>query len=200
MNTSGFKYSLGLLTLLAMAGLACGSPTPTAEPAPTAATEAPAVEEPGTREWVTFTDEKDYFAIEVPADWEYLQTVDDENSNWYWDVFTAPDGHARIESIVYDDGSAWTSGDTDPTFRSWLHQFYGSAGQEGDILISEYSTQKDGSERLTWESMGGKYSGITYVEVRKPTAGLMFTILWDNAYENEYADVLNQVVESYRVP
>ena len=60
--------------------------------------------------------------------------------------------------------------------------------------------QKDGSERLTWTSKGGNYSGISFFEIRKPTAMLMFTVWWDNDYKDQYGDVLNQVIESYRIP
>ena len=81
-----------------------------------------------------------------------------------------------------------------------LHQFYSDTGEEGDIRVSDDSIQKDGSERLTWESKGGDYSGISFFEVRDRTAFLMFTVWWDNDYEDQYLDLLNSVIESYRVP
>ncbi|HEY5982709.1 MAG TPA: hypothetical protein VIU38_04490 [Anaerolineales bacterium] len=201
MTTRGFKYLLGLMALLLAVGLACGSPTPTPAPPPTVAPVATEAASTSVGDqWTTFTDKNDYFAIDVPSDWTYSQEVDSTSSNWYWDKYLSPDQHAGVESIVYDDGTPWSSQDTGPTFRSWLHQFYSSTGQEGDIRISDDSIQKDGSERLTWESKGSDRSGYTFVEVRKPTAGLMFTAWWDNAYQDQYSDLLDKVIGSYRIP
>jgi len=218
MNRRGFLFLFGLIVLMLAVGLACGSPTPTEEPPtaeprveptvapPTAVPTAPpteaaaAVAPPSASEWVTFTDESDLLEIEVPGDWEYSQTSDTDNDFWYWDVFTSPDGHAQIDSIVYDDGEPFVGTQSGKTALQWLHQNYSNTGQEGDIRISEDSMQKDGSERLVWESKGGDYSGISFFEIRKPTAMLMFTVWWDNDYEDEYLDLLNEVVASYRVP
>jgi len=202
MNTRGFRFLFGLMALLLAVGLACGSPSPTAGPT-AEPTVAPAPTEAAASsggEMVTFTDQSDYLALDLPGDWEYSQTVDSENDYWYWDVFTAPDGNARIESIVFDDGTPFVGSQSGKTALQWLHQNYSSTGKEGDIRISNDSIQKDGSERLTWSSKGGSYSGISYFEIRKPTTMLMFTVVWDDDYEEQYADVLNQVIESYRVP
>ena len=209
MNARGFHFLFGLMALLLAAGLACGSPAPTAEPVqeptlappptePPAPTEAAASTDVSTgSELLTFADESDYFEIDVPGDWEYTQEKDTENNNWYWDKIISPDGAAGIESIVYDDGQPLNTG---KTVLNWLHQFYSSTGKEGDIRISDDSIQKDGSERLTWESKGGGYSGISFFEVRKPTAMLMFTVWWDNDAEDQYGQILDDVITSYRVP
>jgi len=198
MKRRGFPYLFGLMALPLAVGLACGSPAPTPTEEPT---EAPvATEAPATGGLVTFTDQSNYLELDVPADWEYTQTVDADNDNWYWDVFTSPDGHARIDSIVYDDGKPFVGTQSGKTALAWLHQNYSNTGKEGDIRISEDSMQKDGSERLTWESKGGNYSGISFFEIRKPTAMLMFTIWWDEGFEDQYGDVLNQVIASYRIP
>jgi hypothetical protein len=201
MNARGFKYLLALMALLLAVGLACGTPAPTAEPTepppPPPTAEVAVVDEPAGSELVTFTDESNYFEIDVPGDWEYGQEEDAESNNWYWDKFVSPDGFAGIESIVYDEGKSINTG---KTALNWLHQFYSSTGQEGDIRISDDSIQKDGSERLTWESKGGDYSGMSFFEVRKPTAMLMFTVWWDNAYQDEYGELLDEVIASYRIP
>jgi len=203
MNKRGFAFLFGLLALMLTVGLACGTPTPTAAPVVVATVAAPPTEaaaSPGSGELRTFTDQSKYLAIDVPGDWEYSQTTDKENNHWYWDVFTSPDGHAGVESIVYDDGTPFVGSQSGKTALQWLHQNYSSTGKEGDIRISDDSVQKDGSERLTWASKGGKRSGVSYFEIRKPTAMLMFTIWWDDDYQDQYGDVLNQVVDSYRVP
>ena len=201
MKKHAFPYLFGLMALPLVVGLACGSPAPTAAPtqAP-AATVAPAATETSSGGSTTFTDQTKYLELDVPADWEYSQTVDKDNGYWYWDVFKSPDGHARIDSIVYDDGKPFVGTQSGKTALAWLHQNYSNTGVEGDIRISDDSMQKDGSERLSWESKGGKYSGISFFEIRKPTAMLMFTVWWDNDYEDQYRDTLNAVIDSYRIP
>jgi hypothetical protein len=182
-------------------GLACGSSTPAAGPtqAP-AATEAPASSSTSSSEQVTFTDQNKYLEFDLPGDWTYSQDKDTTNDYWYWDAFKSPDKHAGVESVVFDDGTAWTGGQSGKQALYMLHQFYSFTGKEGDIRISDDSMQKDGSERLTWESKGGKSKGISFFEVRKRTAFLMFTVWWDNDFESQYSDRLNAVIDSYRVP
>src|SRR5574340_1042216 len=201
MKKRAFPYLVALIALPLAAGLACGAPTPTAVPTePPAPTEAAAASSSSSGGLTTFTDQSKYLELDVPADWEYSQTVDKENNNWYWDVFNSPDGHARIDSIVYDDGQPFVGTQSGRTALQWLHQNYSNTGAEGDIRISDDSMQKDGSERLSWESKGGNYSGISFFEIRKPTAMLMFTVWWDDGYEDQYSDALNAVIDSYRVP
>ena len=197
MKIRGFLYLLGLMVVMLAVGLACGSsaPEPTAEPEPVA-TEAPVA----GNELTTFTDQNNFLAVDLPGDWAYAQDVDSENNNWYWDVFTSPDERAMIESVVFDDGTAWTGSSSGKQALYMLHEFYSSTGEEGDIRISDDSIQKDGSERLVWTSKGGGYSGISFFEVRGTTTFLMFTVRYDNDAEDEYLDTLNEVISSYRIP
>jgi hypothetical protein len=198
MKTRAFPYLIGLMVLPLAVSLACGSPAPTAEPTQPPPTEVPvAADAPSGDEWLTFTDENDYLEFDLPGDWDYGQDRDAANDNWYWDIFRSPDGHAGIESIVYDEGKVLNTG---KTALSWLHQFYSSTGKEGDIRISDDSIQKDGSERLTWRSKGANRSGISFFETRRPTAMLMFTVWWDDDYKEQYGDILDDVISSYRVP
>jgi hypothetical protein len=201
MKQRAFPYLIGLMVLPLAVGLACGSSTPTAEPtqAP-AATQAPVTNSGSSSQVTTFTDQTNYLAIDVPGNWEYSQDKDTTNNYWYWDVFKSPDGHAGIESIVYDDGQPFVGTQSGKTALQWLHKYYSATGKEGDIRISDDSIQKDGSERLTWGSKGGNRSGISFFEIRKPSAMLMFTVWWDNDFEGQYADRLNTVIDSYGVP
>ena len=199
-KSRGFLYLLGLMVLMLGVGLACGSPAPTPTAAPTVAPPEPTEVASSGGEWVTFTDENDYLQLDVPGDWEYSQDKDTENDYWYWDVFVSPDGHGRVDSVVFDDGTAWTGSSSGKQALYMLHEFYSSTGEEGDIRVSDDSIQKDGSERLVWESKAGDYSGISFFEVRNKTAFLMFTVWWDNDFEDQYLDTLNSVIDSYRVP
>lgn len=149
---------------------------------------------------VTFTDQNGYFEIDLPSGWTHTQDVDTEDNYWYWDVFTAPDGHAKLENIVYDDGTAWSGSQNGKQALYLLNKFYSNTGAEGDIRISNDSIQKDGSERLTWSSRGGDYSGVSFFEVRDRTAFLMLTAWWDDEYADKYQDILDEIVASYRTP
>jgi len=220
-----FRFLIAFVFLLLTTSMACslfsggGTPPteappvqqpPTQQP-PTAqppVQEAPETEEPqqsqstGSDEgFITFTDKNNLYSIEVPADWTYEQTYDSENNYYYIDTFTSPDGGAVIENIVYDDGEEFTGNQKSKFALYLLNVFYSSTGQEGDIRISDDSIMKDGSERLTWSSKSGGYSGISFLETRSNgTTFLFFTVDWGNDMEDVYIDTLNYVIESYTIP
>ncbi len=150
--------------------------------------------------WTTFTDQNKLFAIDVPSDWTYKQTVDQQDNYYYIDTFTSPDGGAVIESIVYDDGKPFSGNDKSHAALFFLNNWYSYTGKEGDIRISDDRMQKDGSERLTWTSKGGGYSGVSFLETRGTTTFLFFTLNWGNSYEDQYTDIVNSVIQSYRLP
>jgi hypothetical protein len=193
---------MAFAAMILLVGLACASPTPTAEPTSVPPTEAPAVDtgntsNTGSSDLVTFTDKNNYYAIELPGDWKHETSSGD---HYYIDTFTSPDGGAVVENIAYNDGTPFTGSDNGKFALQILNQNYSSTGKEGDIHVTDDSIQKDGSERLTWSSTGGAYSGISYFEVREKYTFLMFTINWGNNLKDQYIDTLNSVVSSYRVP
>jgi hypothetical protein len=179
-------------------------PTNTPRPQPT---EAPVTEAPVSNNnnnssggLTTFTDENGFYAIDVPSDWTYNHTVDSDKNNYYIDTFTSPDGGAVIENIVYNDGTPFSGGQNGQFALQILNQLYSKTGREGDIKVSDDKIMKDGSERLTWSSKEGLYSGISFFEIRDKNNFLMFTVNWGNAVQDQYLDTLNAVIESYRVP
>jgi hypothetical protein len=228
MTTKALKPFLFLMAVITMVSLACMGGSGTSSPEPVDVTESqpqqiegspqpivvtvlvtekPDIEEPtqppdNTKGgFVTFTDANGLYSIEVPADWTYEQSVDTENNNYYIDTFTAPDGGAVIENIVYDDGTVFTGNQKSKFALYLLNTFYSSTGREGDIRVSDDAIMKDGSERLTWTSKGGGYSGISFLEVRRnDTTFLFFTVDWGNSVEETYRDILNYVIESYTIP
>ena len=106
-----------------------------------------------------------------------------------------------IENIVYDDGERFTGNQKGKFALYLLNTFYSSTGKEGDIKVSDDSIMKDGSERLTWSSKGGGYSGISFLELRSNgTTFLFFTVDWGDAVKDTYIDTLNYVIESYTIP
>lgn len=216
MKNRGLHILLAFLSLIVASGLACsaltGSPTsapaPTVAPPPTqasVATEAPAPTKApaGTQssstgsDLVTFTDKNNLYQIDLPSDWTH-STVTEQYD--YIDTFTAPDRNAKIENIMYDDGSSWSGKNSGKAALFLLNRYYSNTGAEGDIRVTEEKQQKDGSDRLTWTSKSGGYSGVTFFEVRGNTTLLVFTAWYANSAEKQYQDILNNVISSYRVP
>jgi hypothetical protein len=223
MHAKVLKPFVFVLIVMTVVSLACGvfsggqdipTTTPEVQQPPTqppqvqSPTEQPIESTPidstsngSTGGYVTFTDQNNLYSIEVPAGWDYSQTVDTENNYYYIDTFKSPDGGAVIENIVYDDGTAFTGNQKAKFSLYLLNTFYSSTGKEGDIKVSDDSIMKDGSERLTWTSKGGGYSGLSFLEVRgNGTTFLFFTVDWGNDVQDTYIDTLNYVIESYKIP
>lgn len=219
MHIKALKPFIFIFAVMAIVSLACagGSGTPAPEPTPVAVPTQPPVQQPTPQEtvveqptqmpdtassdFVTFTDQNNLYTIEIPGDWKHEQSFDTENNYYYIDTFTSPDGGAVVENIVYDDGTAFTGNQKSKFSLYLLNTFYSSTGKEGDIRISDDSIMKDGSERLTWTSKGGGYSGISFLEVRSNgTTFLFFTVDWGNDVEDTYRDTLEHVIESYTSP
>jgi len=220
MSVKPLKPIIFLVLIIAVVSLACqalsGSPEPTSVP-PNPPTQQPAPLQPTPQEaseeeppqqpesdngdFFIFTDQNDLYSIEVPADWEYEQTYDAEDNYYYIDTFSSPDGGAVIENIVYDDGTRFTGNQKGKFALYLLNTFYSSTGREGDIRVSDDKIMPDGSERLTWTSQGGGYSGLSFLELRNNnTTFLLFTVNWGNSVEEDYIDTLNYIIDSYSSP
>jgi hypothetical protein len=159
----------------------------TATPYPEAVTESAII-----YYWdYTFFGPEDLFSIDVPFAWTYESDVSDVA---IVDSFYSPDEHAFIENITYDDGVEISRSEAGAFALELLKEFYAS-----DIQISDDTVQPDGSERLTWRSASGDYSGISFLETRGTTF-LLFSVVWDDAYEDAYLDTLLYTIESYDVP
>lgn len=142
--------------------------------------------------WIyTFEGPAGLFTIDVPTPWEYERT---ESDVVIVDSFYAPDGHAVIQNIVYDDGEEISRSEAGTFALELLRTYYAQ-----DIRILDDQVQPDGSERLIWTSSSGGYSGTSFLETRGTTF-LLFTTMHDDAYEDVYLDTLNYTVETYAVP
>ena len=210
-KTRGFSSLMAFISLIAATGLACEallpSLTPTAMPTPVLApTEAPlSTNTPGagggSSDFTTFTDQNNDFQIDVPSDWAHKSNSGDGH---YWDTFTSPDGGAVIENYTYMNGTSsggapWDAAEMKQFALQVLDKYYSNTGDPGDIEVTEVKPQSDGSVRLTWDSKGGGYSGLSYYEMRG-TRFLLFTADWGTGYKEQYLDTLNKVIASYRVP
>ena len=219
MHVKALKPFIFIFAVMVIISLACagGSGTRAPEPTSVAVPTQPPVQQPTPQEavvnqptqvpdtassdFVTFTDQNNLYTIEIPGDWKHEQSFDTENNYFYVDTFTSPDNGAFIENMVYDEGTKFT-GNLKSKFSLYLlNRYYSFTGKEGDIRVSDDSIMKDGSERLTWTSKGGDYSGISFLEVRSNgTTFLFFTVEWGNSVEDTYRDTLEHVIESYNIP
>ena len=216
---SQYRMLFAFISLLLVVGLACNggatpTPVPTNTPAPT---KAPAQPQPpssdpssanppssntgsgSSSDLVTFVDKNDLMAFDLPGDWTYESG---ESENYYYDTFTAPDETAKMESLVYNDGKAFVANQNGKFALYLLHNFYSATGKEGDIKVTGDSIQEDGSERLTWESKSGGYSGVSFFELRGSDnhTFLMLTAWWDNDVDQATMDVINAAISSYHIP
>lgn len=152
--------------------------------------QAAAIVEP--YDWIfTFTGPGDLFEIDVPLPWLYERS---EGDVAIVDTFYSPDDHGIVQNITYDDGEAIDRSQAGAFALALLNEFYAD-----DIVITDDQVQADGSERLTWNSPSGDYSGISFLETRGTTF-LMFSVLWDNPYEADYFDTLDYIISTYTTP
>lgn len=150
---------------------------------------------------VTFTDENKLLAFDLPGNWTYAHT---KGTNLYVDTFTAPDGSAKIESLVYNDGKPFTGSDNAVFALYLLNTYYSTSGKEGEIHVSSDQIMKDGSERLQWDSTNG-FSGVSFFELRGSDnkTFLMFTAWWSgglNGASSATVQTINDAIASYRIP
>jgi len=143
----------------------------------------------------TFTGPKNLFEIEVPVAWKHETSTD---TNLVVDSIHAPDEHALIESIVYDDGVPYSKADAGEAALRLLNQFYTNGS--GDISVTEDSIMEDGRERLVWDSKQGGFSGITTFEVRNVTSLIIFSVLYDDPYADSYRGLLEYIIDTYEIP
>jgi len=142
----------------------------------------------------TFTDKNNLFQFEVPLAWTYSY---DEATNIYSDSFTSPDGHSIINNITYDDGTATSKSQAGALALTILNQVFSNGAN--DIKINSDKVQADGSERLTWTSRSGGYSGQTFFETRGTTF-LMLNWLVDKGYEEMFGPVFDNTLSTYSIP
>jgi hypothetical protein len=142
----------------------------------------------------TYSDPNGLFEFEVPSSWTYAY---DEGENVYTDTFTSPDNHAVIQNITYDDGTEISKSVAGQFALNLLNMVYTDGAN--DIKITGDKVQPDGSERLTWESRSGGFSGISFFETRGTTF-LMLSWLADSGFEEVYGPVFDGTLASYTVP
>jgi hypothetical protein len=141
--------------------------------------------------WIyEFFGPNDLFFMEVPVSWRHEETTGNATAV---DTFFSPDEHAVIQNITYDKGQPISKSEAGKFALGLLTTYYAD-----DIKISDDQVQQDGSERLTWNSPGGDFSGISSFESRGNTF-LLFTTMWDLDYEDMYFPILDYTLSTYDV-
>ena len=203
MKTRGYIFLLGFAVILIVIGIACNigaTPTvqPTQQPQFTPTPLNSNINDTGSNSaLVAFTDQNKFYQVEIPGDWTHTSN---SGAHAYLDQFKSPDGYALVENISYNDGKPFTGADNSRMALHLLHQFYSSAGKEGDVRISDDKIMQDGTERLTWTSKGRGFSGLSYFRVRDGVDFMMFTVEWANDHQSQYADILDKIYTSYKIP
>jgi hypothetical protein len=141
-----------------------------------------------------FTDKNNLFQFEVPLSWVYEYN---EGKNFYSDSFKSPDGHSLIENVTYDDGTPTSKAQAGDLALQILNNGYTNGAN--DIKITGDKVQADGSERLTWTSRSGGFSGQSFFETRGTTF-LMLSWLVDSGYEDMFGPVFDNTLATYKIP
>ncbi len=147
----------------------------------------------------TFVDQNNLFAIDLPADWT---RATESQSDHYTDTFTSPDGSAKIESLIYNDGQPFEEAKNKDFALYLLNTYYSSTGKAGDIIINSDQMMENGTQRNEWNSKGGGYSGVSFFILRGDDKAtfLMFTAQWKDGTEQATLDMVNQIIATFRLP
>jgi hypothetical protein len=142
----------------------------------------------------TFVDHNKLFQFDVPNAWTYEFSGDEQ---CYVDTFTSPDGQAAIQNITCDTGQTMNQAAAGQFALGMLNNAYTSGS--GDIKISKDEPQPDGSEKLTWSSKKGGYSGVSFFETRG-TRILLLTMFAGNTVYAVFDPTFGNVISTYKVP
>lgn len=222
------RLLFGFVALILAVGLACGGTTTQVPPTPIqpAATSVPVQQDQGNQQQPptqdqqqqqtsnsggssTFVDQNNLLAFDIPSDWKVEHTEQGNaiytDTNAYTDTFTSPDGSAKIESLVMfaDAGVTVNNSTSQAVALDILNTYYSNTGKNnGDIRISSDQIMQDGSERFEWKSKTGGYSGVSFFEVRgnDKRTWLMWTAWWSDSSDQSNLDVINNAINTYRVP
>lgn len=225
-----YRMLFGFMALLLAVSLACGgSGQPTTNPTlPPVPTNPPANQDQGQQQQqgqdqgqdqgqvqpssngnVTFVDQNNLLAFDLPGDWTYEHTEHGDaiytDVDAYSDTFTSPDETAIIESLVMfaNPGVTVNNSTSQAVALDILNTYYSSTGtNNGDIRISSDQIMQDGSERFEWTSKGGNYSGVSFFEVRgdDKRTWLMWTAFWDNGVDQSVLDIVDNAIATYTIP
>ncbi len=198
-----------IVVLLSILSSSCAAKSvPTEAPTAAATMDVPAstpqvtdtpIPASGGSEITTFLDQNNLFAINLPSNWT---RTTEAQSDHYTDTFTSPDGSAKIESLIYNDGQPFEEAKNKDFALYLLNTYYSSTGKAGDIIINSDQMMENGTQRNEWNSKNGGYSGVSFFELRGDDKAtfLMFTAQWKDGTDQATLDIVNQIVATFKAP
>jgi len=133
------------------------------------------------------------FTIEVPTSWtKFLDTAKVQKAQI--EQFFSPDRHASIQIVVYRHEAFIKQDFKAEKTLEIMRKLYGS-----DMRVSHDKALPDGRERLAWYVASKKLSGISFFDSWGSSL-YIFTVLWDDEFQELYQPVLERTMESFGYP
>lgn len=130
------------------------------------------------------------FTLEVPTSWSrYADFASIENTQL--EGFLSPDLHAAVQVAVYRQGSLIKREAKAFKTLEIMRKLYGY-----DLRVSHDKALPDGRERLAWTAERRQVSGISFFD-SFGSSMYIFSIVWDDAFEDMYKPTLDTVVNSF---
>lgn len=130
------------------------------------------------------------FTLEVPTAWsKYADFGRIENTQI--EGFLSPDKHAAVQIATYRQGSFVTQQAKAIKTLDVMRLLYGY-----DLRISDDKALPEGRERLAWSAGRREISGISYFDSYGSSI-YIFSVVWDDAFQGMYEDILNTIDESF---
>ena len=130
------------------------------------------------------------FTLEVPTAWSrYADVASIENTQL--EGFLSPDMHAAVQVAVYRQGSLIKREAKAFKTLEIMRKLYGY-----DLRVSHDKALPDGRERLAWSAAQRKVSGISFFD-SFGSSMYIFSIVWDNDFEEMYKTTLDAAVNSF---
>lgn len=133
------------------------------------------------------------FSIEAPTSWpKYVDTGKIPKTQI--EQFVAPDQHASIQIAVYRHGALIEQDFKATKTLDIMRALYGSG-----FRVSHDKALPDGRERLAWAVESKGLSGVSFFDSWGASL-YIFSILWDDEYQDLYQATLERAVESFGYP
>ena len=130
------------------------------------------------------------FTLEVPTSWSrYADIASIENTRL--EGFLSPDLHAAVQVAVYRQDSLISIETKAFKTLEIMRKLYGY-----DLRVSHDKALPDGRERLAWTAERRQVSGISYFD-SFGSSMYIFSVVWDNAFEDMVMPTLDAVVNSF---
>lgn len=133
-----------------------------------------------------------------PSGWEHNSKQD---KFLQVDTFTAPDGTASIEAMIYDDGQPFDGAKIREFAIYLLNTYYSISGQAGDIQITSEQMVESGENRIEWTSRNGGYSGASLYQIHGADQArfILFTTRWMNGIDQEISSAIEDAVKTFQL-